>query len=259
MGARHTLSLGRAFGRRKLTSFLLSVVIPVYNEGEPFIRMLEALAARLEVPHEILVVFDMDEDTTVAPTLRFANTHTSVKLVKNRFGRGASQAIRTGLDAASGTGILVTMADLSDDLDALPAFLDAFEKGADLVCGSRYMPGGSQQEGPLLKRTLSRLAGILLFRLGALPVHDATNSFKLYRKSILDCLTIESDTGFTVGFESLVKAHLMGANVVEVPTSYRERTTGKSNFRVFAWLPAYLRWFIVALRGRLRSPATPGS
>jgi len=255
VGAWNVVPSGRALTRRKLTYPLLSVVIPVYNEGEPFLNMLESLAARLQIPCEILVVFDMDEDTTVAPTLRFAKTHPFVKLVKNRYGRGASQAIRTGLDAATGAGVLVTMADLSDDLDAIPAFLDAFEKGADLVCGSRYMPGGSQKEGPLLKRTLSRMAGLLLYRLRALPVHDATNSFKLYRKTLLDRLTIESDTGFTIGFEILVKAHLLGATVAEVPTSYKERTTGTSNFRVFAWLPAYLRWFFIALFGSKRDSA----
>lgn len=228
----------------------LSVVIPVYNEGEPFLGTLEALEPKLPEPFEILVVYDMDEDTTVEPTRRYAGGRTDIRLEKNRHGRGASQAIQTGFDLAAGEAVLVTMADLSDDLDAIVPMLERLQSGADLVCGSRYMPGGSQKEGPLLKRTLSRLAGLSLYWTGALPVHDATNSFKLYRTSLLRDLTIESDTGFTIGLEILVKAHLAGRSIAEVPTSYRERTTGKSRFRVLAWAPAYLHWYGLALRCR---------
>jgi hypothetical protein len=174
---------------------------------------------------------------------------------RNLHGRGASQAIRSGFELARGDAVLVTMADLSDDLEAIGPMLGAVEGGADVVCGSRYMPGGSQREGPLVKRTLSRLAGLSLYWLGALPVRDATNSFKMYRKALLDRTPIESDTGFTIGLEVVVKAHLAGAKVTEVPTGYRERTTGKSNFRVMKWLPAYLQWYLHALRGRFKRQA----
>lgn len=229
---------------------MLSIVVPVYNEGEPFRETLEILEKKAPRPFEVVVVYDFEEDTTVAPTRAFAAGHPHVRLERNRYGRGASQAIRTGFDAARGEAVLVTMADLSDDLDAIPAMLREIDAGAELVCGSRYMPGGSQKEGPLVKRTLSRLAGVSLYALGALPVRDATNSFKLYRKALLDRTTIESDTGFTIGLEVLVKAHQAGAKITEVPTSYHERTTGKSNFRVMKWLPAYLKWYFRALLRR---------
>ena len=235
---------------------LLSVVIPVYNEGEPFLRMLEELRARLVPPFEILVVYDMDEDTTVAPILAYQKKHPDfpVKPQKNLHGRGASQAIRTGFEVAQGEAVLVTMADLSDDLDAIAVMRDHVAQGSDVVCGSRYMPGGQQKEGPLLKRTLSRTAGLSLYYLRALPVRDVTNSFKLYRKSFLDSIEIESDTGFTIGMEIVVKAHRLGRRVTEVPTSYHERTSGKSRFKVFSWMPAYLRWYFLALRrGRVDS------
>lgn len=231
---------------------MLSIVIPVYNEGEPFARTLEELDAKAPKPCEVLVVYDFDEDTTVEPTRRYAAGRPDIRLVKNRHGRGASQAIRTGFEAAQGDAVLVTMADLSDDLGAVPAMLRAVADGADVVCGSRYMKGGSQREGPLLKRTLSRLAGLSLYAVGALPVHDCSNSFKLYRKSLLDRITIESDTGFTIGLEVVVKAAELGARIAEVPTSYRERVTGTSNFRVFKWLPAYLKWYRRAILGRVR-------
>lgn len=229
----------------------LSVVIPVYNEGEPFVATLAELEPRLRRPHEVLVVYDMDDDTTVEPVRRHAAGRPWIRLVKNLHGRGASQAIRTGFDLARGAAVVVTMADLSDDLDAIELMLTEFDRGADVVCGSRYMRGGSQKEGPLVKRTLSRMAGMSLYLTGALPVHDATNSFKLYRRALLQQVEIESNTGFTIGLEVVVKAHLRGGRVAEVPTGYRERTTGTSRFRVFKWLPAYLRWYVLAVRGRL--------
>ena len=80
----------------------------------------------------------------------------------------------------------------------------------------------------------------------------------MYKKALLERTVIESDTGFTIGLEVVVKAHLAGSKVAEVPTGYRERTTGKSNFRVMKWLPAYLKWYLRALTGRrAAAPAAP--
>ena len=90
----------------------------------------------------------------------------------------------------------------------------------------------------------------MLCRFARLPTHDPTNSFKLYRKSFLEKTEIESDGGFELGIELVVKAHVSGGRVVEVPTTWRDRVAGKSNFKLWKWLPKYLRWFFYAFRGR---------
>jgi hypothetical protein len=81
-----------------------------------------------------------------------------------------------------------------------------------------------------------------------LPTHDVTNSFKLYRKSMLSAIEIESDGGFEIGMEIVVKAHFLGFKVGEIPTVWTDREKGKSRFKILKWAPKYLRWYFYALR-----------
>jgi dolichol-phosphate mannosyltransferase len=130
--------------------------------------------------------------------------------------------------------------------------------GADVVAASRYVRGGHQVGGPIVKRTLSRAAGLLLHWVGGLPVHDATSNFRLYSRRLLEGVTIESTAGFEIALELTVKAHLLGMRLAEVPTTWRDRAAGESRFRLWAWLPQYLRWFrrgaVARLAPRPRSP-----
>jgi len=97
---------------------------------------------------------------------------------------------------------------------------------------------------------LSRLAGLTLHRLSGLPTRDPTNSFKAYSREFLRRTRIESPAGFALAMELTVKAHFGGGRVVEVPATWRGRTKGTSRFRLFSWLPLYLRWYFWALRRR---------
>jgi hypothetical protein len=99
---------------------------------------------------------------------------------------------------------------------------------------------------------MSRFAGLSLHWFGGVPVHDATSNFRLYRRSFLDSITIESRAGFELALELTVKATLAGRQLAEVPTTWRDRTSGHSNFRLRQWLPEYLHWYALAFRGRLR-------
>jgi hypothetical protein len=94
---------------------------------------------------------------------------------------------------------------------------------------------------------ISRSAGLSLRALTRVGTHDATHSFKAYSKPFLDEVGIESDAGFEIGIEMVAKAHRRGLRVVEVPTTWRDRTQGQSNFRVWQWIPRYLHWYLVAL------------
>jgi hypothetical protein len=114
------------------------------------------------------------------------------------------------------------------------------------------MKGGRQIGGPVLKRLLSRGAGLSLHRFAGVATHDPTNNFKLYSRRFLESVTIESTAGFELALELTVKATLAGRRVAEVPTTWRDRTAGQSNFKLRKWLPHYLRWYLTALRGRVR-------
>ena len=230
---------------------LLSVVVPVYNEGENVVPTLRGIVERSRTrPLEVLVVHDFDEDTTVPVVQRLQVEIPELQLHRNTIGRGVLNAIKSGLAAARAPYVLVTMGDGSDDAGDIDSMYELARAGADVVAGSRYMRGGRQLGGPLLKRTLSRVAGLSLHWLAGIPVHDATSNFRVYSKRLLDKVTIESTGGFELGIELTVKAHLLGMGVAEVPTTWRDRTEGKSRFRLWAWLPRYMRWYGRGIAGR---------
>jgi dolichol-phosphate mannosyltransferase len=232
---------------------MLSIVIPVRNEAENIQPMLAALAKAVHVPAEVLIVYDEESDPTL-PVVRAAVPPPATKycLVRNTIGRGPANALKAGFAAAQGEALVVTMADLSDDLPVLAAMLARFDEGYDLVSGSRYVLGGEQVGGPWLKGKLSQLAGNSLHMIG-LPTHDPTNSYKLYRTERLRQLSLESANGFEINLEIVAKAWQAGWRITEVPARWVDRVAGRSKFKLWRWLPRYLRWYAYAVGVALSS------
>jgi len=225
--------------------------VPVYNEGENVVPTLRGIVERTRTrPLEVLVVHDFDEDTTVPVVKRLQAEIPELRLHKNTLGRGVLNAMKSGLRAARGPYVLITMGDGSDDPADVDAMYTLAQAGADVVAGSRYMRGGRQLGGPPLKRLMSRVAGLSLHWLGGLPVHDATSNFRLYSKRLINQVVIESVGGFELGLELTVKAYRLGMQVAEVPTTWRDRTAGTSRFQLWKWLPRYLHWYWVGMAGR---------
>src|SRR6476646_2162581 len=226
--------------------------MPVSKEGDSVEPVLRALTASISAPHEILVVYDFDEDPTVPVIERLAAELSAVRGLRNDLGRGVLNAMKAGIAEASGPYILISMADGSDEPHVVDPMVALARSGADVVSASRYMKGGHQVGGPLLKRLMSRAAGLSLHWFAGVPTHDPTNNFKLYRRDFLAATTIESSAGFELALELTVKATLAGRRIAEVPTTWRDRTAGQSNFKLRKWLPHYLHWYRVAFQGRLR-------
>jgi glycosyltransferase involved in cell wall biosynthesis len=229
----------------------LSVVLPVYNEGEAVAPVIRALIHGIHVPCEILVVYDFEGDTTVPVARALATELPAVKPIRNELGRGVLNAMKAGIAAARAPYVLVFMADGSDQPEVVDRMVELARDGADVVAASRYMRGGAQIGGPPLKRLMSRMAGLSLHWFARVPVHDPTNNFKLYSRRFLDSVTIQSTAGFELALELSVKATLAGRRLAEVPTTWRDRTAGESNFKLREWLPHYIHWYLVAFRGRL--------
>jgi hypothetical protein len=181
---------------------------------------------------------------------KIAKKDKKVILHKNDIGRGPLNALKSGINYVKDGPLLIIMADLSDDLTNVDEMYKRYLEGASVICGSRYMKGGRQVGGPLLKRTTSRLAGVSLHWIRRVPTHDITNNFKLYDKALLDSITIESKGGFEIGMEITVKAFRKKLKISEIPTTWLDRTEGESNFKFWAWLPSYLYWYIYALGPR---------
>jgi len=232
---------------------VLSIVMPVYNEGENITRVLENLLAEVGGDAvEVLVVYDFDEDNTVPVVERLQGRFPQIRLQRNDIGRGVLNALRKGFQVARAPYVLVMMADGSDEPQVIRTMLRRAQDGADVVAGSRYMRGGGQEGGPLLKRTMSRIAGLSLHWVAGLPVHDATSNFRLYSRRLLDAATIESSAGFELAIELTVKAHRLGMKLAEVPTTWHDRTAGQSRFRLWNWLPHYLHWYWFGFGSRFK-------
>ena len=232
----------------------LSIVVPVYNEPDNIGPTLRRIAEQVRTPHEVLVVYDFVADTTVPVVLELQPELPAVRLHRNDLGRGVLNAMKAGIAASRAPLVLITMADGSDEMDRVDEMVRLGQEGAAIVAGSRYMKGGGQVGGPLLKRTLSRAAGLSLHWFGRVPIHDATTNFKLYRRDFLDSVTIESTGGFELALELTAKAHRTRREMAEVPTTWRDRSSGQSRFDFRAWLPRYVRWYVHAI-GRRSAPS----
>ena len=229
----------------------LAIVLPVYNEGESVEPVLRALAEGVRTPHELVVVYDFDGDTTVPVIARLTGEIPGLRGLRNDLGRGVLNAMKAGIAGTTAPYVLISMADGSDEPQVVDPMVALARSGADVVSASRYMRDGRQIGGPRLKRLMSRAAGLTLHWFAGVPTHDPTNNFKLYTRRYLDSVTIESSAGFELALELTVKATLAGCRVAEVPTTWRDRTAGQSNFKLRKWLPHYLHWYRVAFVGRL--------
>jgi len=229
----------------------VSAVIPVYNEDDSIVECLDGLVEAITYPFEILVVYDSLDDTTRPNVEKYARADARVKPTLNTYGRGPANAIRFGIDHASAPVALVTMADGCDDPSQVDALVRLVERGCVVAAASRYMPGGQQIGAPWLKSSMSRLAGLSLYWFARVGTHDATSSFKAYDREFVRTVNIESDAGFEIAIELVAKARRRRLPVAEIPTVWLERTSGASNFKLWKWLPRYLRWYFYAFKPRI--------
>jgi glycosyltransferase involved in cell wall biosynthesis len=237
----------------------IDIIIPVYNEGENILATLGALARDVKTPARVLICYDDENDDTLPAVRSNPDIYLGIEVefVRNP-ARGAHGAVMAGF--AASTAPIVVSYPADDDFNA--AILDdmagLIRGGCDIVCASRFMPGGSMQGCPWLKAALVRTAAFTLNSFAALPTRDPTSGFRMFSRRVVDQIEIESNEGFCYSIELLVKAHRLGWRIAEVPALWFERRHGTSRFRVLKWLPAYLRWYRYAFATTFlrRSPRT---
>jgi len=229
----------------------VTVVIPVYNEGDTIMPHMERILRDIHLDAEILIVHDTADDTTVPYAEKLAMADSRVRPLLNTYGRGPAHAIRFGIDAALAPVVVVTMADGCDDPQQIDSLALLVERGVVVAAASRYMPSGQQVGGPRLKRLLSRWAGRSLYRFTRVGTRDATNSFKAYNTDFVRQVGIESRAGFEIGLELTAKASRVRLPVAEIPTIWLDRQLGESHFDLGRFLPSYLRWYRFAFGRRL--------
>ncbi|MFH1441850.1 MAG: glycosyltransferase [Candidatus Omnitrophota bacterium] len=228
----------------------LSIIVPAHNEENNITDLIRKIAAAIDIPHELIIVNDHSQDNTSDLVKSLSKEFINLRLIENTLEKGFANAIKTGFNNARNEVIIPIMGDLCDDLTTVKKMFEKINAGFDVVCGSRYIKGGARIGGSKFKAFLSNLAGKSLYWLLGIPTHDIANAFKMYKKEVLDKITLQSK-GFEISMEIPLKAYYAGFKITEVPTTWNERTKGKSSFKILKLLPNYLKLYTWALYMRL--------
>ncbi len=208
------------------------VVMPTYDEAENIEEVL-GLVRRTVPDADVLVVDDNSPDGTADLAEQAGENLGQISVLRRSGKQGLGSAYRAGFahGLAEGYDAMVEIdSDLSHDPLALPSLLSPLSQGADLVIGSRYVPGGSIPDWSLHRRLLSRwgnrYAGFVL----GLAVRDATAGYRAYRAQTLAALDLDSVKAEGYGFqiEMAYRVANRGGRIVEVPISFSDRLRGKS-------------------------------
>jgi dolichol-phosphate mannosyltransferase len=212
------------------------LVIPTYNEAENLRNIVAAAAAELTVAaaddHRILIVDDNSPDGTGAIADELAAAHEWVEVLHRPGKGGLGQAYLAGFACAlsGGAQMVIEMdADFSHDPRYLPDLLAAAED-ADLVLGSRYVPGGGVRDWGLVRRLVSRGGGSYARRVLGVHVRDLTGGFKCIRREVLEAIDLPSvrAEGYVFQIEVTYRAILAGFRVREIPIVFADRAVGTS-------------------------------
>lgn len=209
----------------------LSVVIPAHNEESCIAETVNAIAqalAREEVDYEVVVVDDGSADRTAAIVADLAEGNERVRYVTSPYRNGYGFAVRAGLAQYTGDAVAIMMADGSDSPEDLISYYRLLVAGYDCAFGSRFMPGGSTQGYPLLKRVINRTVNLGIRLAFGHGYNDTTNAFKAYRREVIDNIQPLISNHFNLTVEMPLKAIVRGHSYAMTPISWRNRTTGVS-------------------------------
>lgn len=226
------------------------VVLPTYNEAGNIEAMVEALGPKLSAEDRILIVDDNSPDGTGTVANRLAAGDERVKVLHRPGKQGLGPAYIDGFRQAlaGGAGLIVQMdADFSHDPAYLPRLIAASAL-ADLVLGSRYVPGGAITEWGTVRRLISRSGSLYSRAVLGVPVRDLTGGFKCFRREVLETIDLDSvaASGYSFQVEMTYRTLRAGFEVLEVPITFRERETGSS--KMSASIVVEAAWRIPAIR-----------
>lgn len=224
----------------------ISIVIPLHNEEENLRELERGIQIMLKssgIDAEIILVDDNSGDSTPEICDELAKKE-NVRALHRKGSPGMGNALKDGTGKAESNIIVWIMGDLSDDLSAVPRFVERIQGGCDMVIGSRYMKGGAAQI-PYWKMLASNGFTMLSRIFLGVGVHDITNAFRAFRKEVFDSVSLES-SDFAISPEFALKAHIKGFKLCEVSAVHTDRIKGMTKFRMFRMGRRYFRIFLKA-------------
>jgi dolichol-phosphate mannosyltransferase len=243
---------------------LLSVVIPARNEEAALPSTVEHLHLELrlsQIPHEIVVVDDGSTDRTWLVLEEIQRRIPELRPVRNQGQSGFGRATALGLRSATGDGVVIMMADESDDVRDVVRYWRALNEGWDCVFGSRFVRGGGVIDYPRLKLLINRLANLFIRLLFNISLNDTTNAFKAYRRTVVQGCEPLISPHFNMTVELPLKAIVRGYSWTVVPITWRNRRYGEPKLKLkemgsrYLFICAYVWLEKVLGRGDFRKQA----
>jgi len=238
------------------------VVLPTYNEAENVEPLVAAALAKLPPSARVLVVDDNSPDGTGRIADRLAAEHDAVSVLHRPGKEGLGPAYIAGFRRAlaEGAGLILEMdADFSHEPAYLPRLLDAAGR-ADLVIGSRYVPGGGVGDWGPLRRAISRGGSAYARFVLGVGVRDLTGGFKCFRREVLEAIDLDAvrSRGYAFQVELTYRAIQCGFEVAEVPIVFRDRRVGASKMSRAIVLEAIWRVPLLRFAGGRRGGGQGG-
>ena len=229
---------------------MICVCLPTYNERENLEAMVDRLGEVLRADGVVLVIDDDSPDGTGEIADRLAADRVSVHVLHRPRKEGLGPAYLDGFRRALELGadlILEMDCDFSHDPADVPRLVAAAED-ADLVLGSRYVPGGGTRNWGALRRLISRGGSLYAQLLLGVPIRDLTGGFKCYRRAVLEAIDLDAihSKGYAFQIETTYRALRAGFRVVETPIVFVDREVGGSKMSNSIVLEAV--WKVPALR-----------
>jgi dolichol-phosphate mannosyltransferase len=208
------------------------LVLPTYNETENIEAFVAAARSKLPASAQVLIVDDGSPDGTGQKADELAERHENVSVLHRRRKEGLGPAYIAGFRRAlaGGAGLVLEMdSDFSHDPAYLPRLLEAAQR-ADLVLGSRYVPGGGVSDWGPLRKAISRGGSAYARFVLGVGVEDLTGGFKCFRREVLEAIDLDTiqARGYAFQVEMTYRAIQRGFRVVEVPIVFRDRQAGSS-------------------------------
>ena len=160
----------------------LDIVIPVYNEGENIIPVLDALQKHVLSKFRVLICYDHDEDNTLVAIEAAPSYPFEIISTKNIRQSGLHGAVVTGFEASTAPAVMMMPADDQFNAHIIDKLVQKQKDGVDVVCPSRFVYGSEVRGYPWLRYIAVRTAAFILYHMAFVPIHDPTNGFRLFSR-----------------------------------------------------------------------------
>jgi len=232
----------------------LTLLIPVFNDGDRVIPVITTLFHTVNHELIIIAIYDSEDDPTYSTLLRLAKIYPNLRVVKNHWKNGGLNAIKTGLEETQSEYVGIWVSYHIDPMGKINDMLELMDQGYDMVSADRFDANAPHSRGGVIKKLVSRIGNSVVSNMLSIPVNDLSTSIKIFRKSCLEKIETETTAGFgwSVIVEWTIKMALQGNKIGQVAFGQENLNFlhSDSNFKLTKQVTAYFKWLQFGFKNR---------